>query len=239
MTLPIHVSLSLGAAVAPQAVLPAGWQFARVLHECELPPERRTTPPKMPQVRPLFPNHFSVFDRPWQMLSWKHNPLLSGANMTAVYNDHLIIANDHGFGNTPRRNYFLLEDLDAALQLMVEDLTCGGNVLRVLGEIMFKTTAGKVPCFIVETLDCSRPVTYEWLKQRPWLITEFTKLDPYGNPARFPQGKQSDGYQPGVRHPLVANPGTYPTIVIEQWRVVPWTLPHLPDPLQVYNRWIG
>lgn len=215
------------------AQLPSGWKFVRVLHEAELPTSRRITPAKMPEVRPFFPNHFSEFGQGWQMCSWELNPLLTAGNMTAVYNDALWIANNQGFGNTPRRNYFVPEDLDAPTTIKVEALTCGGNLLHVIGEGYAKTNNNKEDCYFVETLDY-RVVPSFNLLDRPWLITEATKLDPYGNPTRFPQGRQPDGFQPGVRHPLVADTVRYPQIAIPKWRVVDWTEDYPPNPYAVY-----
>lgn len=216
--------------------LPTGLRFMRVLHEAELPRDRRSTPLRMPEVRPLFPNHFVPFGKAWQMLSWQLNPLLTANNMTAVYNEALWIANNTGFGNTPRANYFTNENLGAQ-ELRVEALTCGGNLLSILGETIAKTAAGQVPCYVVETLDARRSVpSVDWLRERPWLITEATKLRSDGSldVARFPQGKQPNGYQPGVRHPLVADPTRY-LVVIEKWRMVEWREPTPPDPLTVYR----
>jgi len=218
-----------------ESVLPFNMRFVRVLHECELLSALRSTPAKMPEVRPLFPNHFSRFGSGWQMLSWQMNPLLKAGNMTAVYHTTLWITNRHGFGDKdkPRRNYFENTNLDAKETIAVEALTCGGNLLRVMGEMKAKTSAGKVDCFIVETLDYRDPVpSLAWIKAHPWLITEATKLTGDGGVTRFPQGKQEDGYQPGVRHPLVAN--TDYQIVIEKWRVVEWRESFAPDPYKIY-----
>lgn len=216
-----------------QRMLPAEYKFVRVLHEAELPLSKHSTPAKMPEVRPFFPNHFSWFGKEWQILSWKLNPLLNAGNMTAVYNEALWIANNTGFGNTPRRNYFVPEDLDAPEDIKVEALTCGGNVLRVLGEGTAKTNSGIEQCYFIEALDYRTVPTFD-LETRPWLITIATKLDPYGQPTRFPQGRQPNGYQPGVRHPLVADVQRYPQIAIPKWRCVAWTEGDMPDPLKVY-----
>lgn len=223
------------AAPAQDLLLPSGMRFARVLHEAELPPERRTTPRREPEVRPLFPNHFVTFGRAWQSLSWQLNPLLNAGNMTAVYNEHLWIANRTGFGSTPRANYFTNQDLTAE-QLRVEALTCGGNLLHILGEVLAKTSAGQAPCYAIETLDIKRSVpSVVWIQERPWLITEATKLRSDGSldVTGFPQGRQANGYQPGVRHPLVADTTKY-MVVIEKWRVVEWRERTPPNPLIVY-----
>ena len=228
MTLPISITFG---NTTPS--LPSGMQFVRVLHECELPADRRTNPPRMPEVRPLFPNHFSPFNREWQMRSWKENPTLSAGNMSAVYNTHLWIANNNGTDDSDRpcQDYFLMEHLDSPYSLKVESLTCGGNLLHVLGEIYAKTNSGVELCYIVETLDWhdAPPDVIS-----PWLITTAINLRADGTPGRFPQGAQENGYVPGVRHPFVCNPSMYDSIVIEKWRCVPWTEPDPPDPYKVY-----
>jgi hypothetical protein len=224
----------------PSNPLPDGMKFVRVLHEVELPPNKRYTPLRQPEVRPLFPNHFSWFGRGWQLLSWDMNghQYMNAGNMTAIYNEALWIANNWGFGNVPRANYFTMEDLEYDT-IKVESLTCGGNLLHVLGEGLYKTnTSTKVPCYIVEVLGYNKILpTYEWIKNHPWLITTAVKLNPYGEPIPFPQGRQPDGYQPGVRHPLVCNSSTYPEIVIEKWRVEDWISKDVPDPYKVYSRY--
>jgi len=63
---------------------------------------------------------------------------------------------------------------------------------------------------------------------QPWLLTTAVKLDPDGQPIPFPQGRQPNGYQPGVRHPFVCNPSQYPEIVIEKWKCVDWEEGYIP-----------
>lgn len=233
ITITINMPDKQAPPPAPVRTLPEGMRFVRVLHEAELPASRRITPAKMPEVRPLFPNHYSPFGEGWQNTSWTLNRLLTANNMTAVYDDALWIANNTGFGGTPRRNYFIPEDLDAKEGLRVEALTCGGNILHVIGEGAMKTNSGIEQCYFVETLDY-RVVPLYTLEDKPWLVTTATKLDPYGNPTRFPQGRQPNGYQPGVRHPLVADTVRYPQIGIPKWRCVEWTEAYAPDPYKVY-----
>jgi hypothetical protein len=217
--------------------LPADQTFVRVLHEAEVPAARRNVPPKMPEVRALFPNHFVRFGQAHQALAWKLNPLLRAGNMTAVYDDHLWIANDNGFSNSsdPRENYFENTNLGYPLP-KVESLTCGGNLLHVIGEIRTKTGGTtEEDCYIVETLDGDNPPpSLEWLEARPWLITHAVKLDGDGKPTKFPQGYSHLGFTPGVRHPLLADPSRY-TIVIPKWRCVRWTGADAPDPYRIYN----
>ncbi len=226
-------------AITVPPPLPEGIKFIRVLHEAELPPSKRFTPKRQPQVRPLFPNHFSVFAYLWQMLSWLLNEFLNASNMTSVYNTHLWISNNHGFGDAsvPRKNFFKNEDLDANDDLMVESLTCGGNLLHTIGEMMFKTTSGVVPCYIIETLNVGSIPDMQWLEDHPWLITVATKLDGDGEPTKFPQGQQPNGFVPGVVHPLVCNRNKYPIIVIEKWRCKEWNHPYPPEPYTVYDRY--
>ena len=221
----------------PARTLPADYHFVRVLHELELPAARRLTPLNRPEVRPMFPNHYVPFGRSWQMLSWDLNnrAWFSAGNMTAIYHTHLWIANRTGFGDTtPRANYFENTNLTAD-PLRVENLTCGGNILRVLGEVTVKTSGTTpVPCYVVETLNRRETPTLAGLLARPWLITTAVNITGERVPHRFPQGNKPDGTKPGVRHPLACDPVTYPQIVIEKWRVVDWTEPEPPDPYRVY-----
>lgn len=216
--------------------LPPG-RYVRVLHEAEVPAARRNVPHGRPEVRAMFPNHFVQFGRDWQLFAWKKlNPLLKANNMTAIYDDSLWVTNNEGFGNPndPRANYFENRNLDKPAP-KVENITCGGNLLRVLGEVMAKAGERTLePCFVVETLQWSDPVpSLEWLEARPWLITHAVDLDSNGMPSKFPQGYKHLGYTPGVRHPLVADPKRF-RIVIPTWRCVLWTEPTAPDPLNIY-----
>lgn len=215
--------------------LPRDMIFVRVLHEAELPANRRHVPPRMPEVRPMFPNHHVPFGKYWQLLSKQMNPLLTPGNWTAAYHYELWIANNQGFGmdDDPRANYITGQDLSFA-DPRVEALTCGGNLLRVIGEIQAKTTGiGLTACYIVETLNWrNAPPKWEDLQKKPWFITEGTKLTGDGGVTRFPQGQQSNGFMPGVRHPLIADPSRIP--IIEKWRVRAWTDPNPPDPYKVY-----
>lgn len=223
-TLSIESHTSLTGRLELPVSRPPLW---RVLHEREVPSAWRNVPPRMPEVRPLFPNHHVPFGKYWQLLSWKMNPLLTAGNMTAVYHFRLWIANNQGFGmeDDPRANYFENKNLSRALP-RVEALTCGGNLLT--GQIQGDN-------LLLETLDWrNAPPSLEWIQARPWFVTEAVKLDGEGYPARFPQGRQDNGFQPGARHPLIADPGRY-VITIPLWRVERWTASELPDPYQVYR----
>lgn len=208
--------------------------FVRVLHEKELASNLpHTTPASRPEVRQLYPVHFSPFDRSWQILAWRMNPMLSAGNMTAVYDDHLWISNDQGLGSDtdPRANYFEGTHLSSPLP-KVECLTCGGNLLHVLGETVAKTNAGLEACYIVETLDYHTVPTLEYINARPWLVTWAVNMGSDGTPRRFSQGQQINGYLPGVRHPLVAD-HQY-TVVIPRWRVIEWQEGEPPEPYRLY-----
>jgi len=227
---PLTGTLQEGVITIPDT-LPSG-VFVRVLHEKELAPNLpHTTPYKRPEVRPLFPNQFSPFGEPWQMLAWAMNPLLSSGNMTAVYDSHLWIANDQGFGDDedPRANYFERTHLTAHT-LQVEALVCGGTLLRVLGEAKVKTNAGLEDCYQVDALNWRMPVSLEYIQARPWLQVWAVTLGGDGMPRRFSYGAQPSGYVPGVRHPLVVGTPVY----IPKWRVVRWTANTVPDPYKVY-----
>lgn len=219
-----------------EGVLPSSYFFIRVLHELELADNLpHTTPPSRPEVRAFFSNHFSPFDRGWQMLAWGMNPYCTAGNMTAVYHTHLWIANDHGTGDNdkPVANYFENKNLDCK-PIAVENLTCGGNLLRVLGEERVKTNVGLEDCYIVETLDWhNSPPTVEWMDKHPWLYTWAVNMGNDGTPRRFTYGMQPNGYVPGVRHPLVCNPTDY-VIAIQKWRCVEWKSATPPDSYKLY-----
>lgn len=219
----------------PQGTLPAGKTWVRVLHQCEIPAHKRHVPARMPEVVPLEPNHHSIFGKYWQILSRNLNPLLTPGNWTAVYHWKLWITNGQGFSNPAdrRANYITGQHLTYPLP-KVESLTCGGNLLSVLGETTVLVAGERVERYIVETLDSGNPApTVEWIKARPWFITEATKLDGEGQPTRFPQGQQPNGYQPGARHPLVMDPSRF-RVMIDRWRCVEWTDVNPPDPYKVY-----
>jgi hypothetical protein len=208
--------------------LPRNKAFYRVLHERELASNLpHTTPPDRPEVRALYPSHFSPFGKPWQMLAWKMNPLLSAGNMTAVYHTHLWIANDQGFGddNDPRANFFENTHLTENLP-KVEALTCGGNLLSVVGELGDD--------YIVETLDWHNPPpSPSEINGKPWLLTVAVNMGTDGTPRRFSQGTQPNGFVPGVRHPLLADPTRF-VVTIPKWRLMRWTASTPPDPYRLY-----
>ena len=216
----------------PTGALPSEFIFLRVLHELELAANLpHTTPPDRPEVRQLYPeNLFVPFGRAWQMKAWDTNPMLTANNMTQVYDDHLWISNNNGFSNEndPRANHFTGEDLSSPV-LKVESLTCGGNLLRALGETVIMRGGAPIPSYIIETLDYrSTPpgVIPAWLQT--WAVNMGTD----GTPRKFTQGRQPNGYVPGVCHPLVSDPTK--GITIPKWRCIRWTASVPPDPYRVY-----
>jgi hypothetical protein len=233
MTLPA-LSLRVAIRKAQARTLPADMHFVRVLHELELAANLpHTTPPGRPEVRALFPNHYVKFGKFWQWLSEDMNPYCSPGNWTAIYHNNLWITNDQGYGEAsdPRANFVTGEDMTAELP-RVEALTCGGNVLRVLGE----TAAG----YVIETLDWTAPApSLEWIEARPWLVTTAVNMGRDGTPRRFEMGSQPNGFIPGVRHPLLADPRRYngtteAAITIPKWRCVDWKEADVPDPYRLY-----
>lgn len=225
------------AVTTPAGALPSDKTFMRVLHELELAASLpHTTPPGRPEVRALFPNHFVPFGQDWQRLSYALNPYCTPSNWTAIYHNNLWISNNNGFGEDSdrRANYILNKDLSYPPP-GVEDLTCGGNLLSVIGEKLEKTNLGLEPCYIVETLDVRQPAPAPaWLEARPWLITHAVNMGMDGTPRRFTMGMQDNGFVPGVRHPFVANPARF-QVCIPKWRVVRWTQSTPPDPYRVYS----
>ncbi len=212
--------------------LPRDKHFVRVLHELELASHLpHTTPPGRPEVRAMFPNHHIPFRKPWQLKSKAMNPLCSPANWSAGYHHKLWIANDHGMGdaNDPRANYVTGENLTSPLP-RVEALTCGGNLLSVIGEALVKTDRGKEACYIIETLDYSAAPPDEI---PPWLVTTAVNMGTDGTPRRFEQARQPNGFIPGFFHPLLADPKRF-TVAIPKWRVVDWAEDYAPDVYRVY-----
>jgi hypothetical protein len=242
MTAPT-ISLRVAIRKAQEArTLPADMRFVRVLHELELAANLpHTTPPGRPEVRPFFPNHYVPFGKHHQLLSKDMNPYCNPGNWTAIYHNNLWATNDQGYGEAsdPRANFVTGEDLTSPLP-RVEALTCGGNVLRVIGERVVMSAGVPVPSYIIETLDWTAPApSLEWIEARPWLITTAVNMGKDGTPRRFEMGSQPNGFIPGVRHPLLADPRRYngtteAAITIPKWRVTPWDSPDVPDPYKAY-----
>lgn len=195
----------------------------RVLHDKEIGPLWR---PGLPEVFPLFPNHFSSFGEPWQRLSWEMNKqYLTPGKWTAVYGATTWIANHQGFGNEddPRANYITGKDLMFA-NPRVEALTCGGNVLTgfVQGDNL-----------VVSTLNVNNPPGSPDLIPR-WHRTYAVSVDSHGQPRRFPQGEQDNGFMADIIHPLICNPARF-VITIPLRLLEPWTAPGFPDPYRIYR----
>lgn len=215
--------------------LPPG-RYVRVLHEAEVKVARRNVPHGRPEVRQCYPeNLFVPFGKSWQLFAWKRlNPLLKANNMTAVYDDSLWVSNNNGFGSStkPRANYFENTHLSDPLP-RVETITCGGNLLRVLGETTIFRGGEPIPSYVIETLDYrDPPPSPEWLEARPWLITHAVDLDSDGQPSRFPQGYKHLGFTPGVRHPFLSDKRK--VVTIPEWRCVEWRGEFAPDAYKVY-----
>jgi hypothetical protein len=163
------------------------------------------------------------------------NPYCTPSNWTAIYHNNLWISNDEGYGEDGdrRANYILNKDLTYPPP-RVENLTCGGNLLRVLGETVVMQAGKPVPSYIIETLQWTDPApSLEWIEAHPWLITHAVVMGADGTPRRFTMGMQDNGFVPGVRHPLVADPGRY-TITIPKWRCIEWREAEPPDVYRLY-----
>lgn len=226
----VSINLRLGisrkpADEPPQSAAPPLW---RVLHEAELPADKRGTPLKMPEVRPFFPNHHVPFDEGHQRLSYEINrQWLTPDKWTAVYGYDKVITNNQGFGDegSPRANYIVGKDLDCELP-KVECLTCGGNI---------HTGYIDGADFVVQTLSWrNAPPTVEWLRAHPWFCVYLVSVDGGLTPRRFPQGEQPNGYMADIIHPFMGDPERYPRITMPAWRVVRWMGPTPPDPYRVY-----
>lgn len=198
----------------------------RVLHEKELLSSLRATPLGMPEVRPLFPNHYSDFGQRWQLLSRAMNPRISDDKWRAVYGTDLWMTNYHGFfkNGDPRANYVHKENLQYD-NPRVEGLTTGGSIL---------TGYVEGTNLVVQTLDVNSPPSLDWIMARPWFHTYAVSCDGLRTPRRFPQGLQPNGEVVPIIHPLICNPRRYTKITIPLWRVAPWNATELPDPFRVY-----
>lgn len=174
-------------------------QLWRVRHDIELGPLWR---PRLPEVFPFFPNHFTPFPEAWQRLSFAMNPHLTPERWTSVYSNARAFTNGNGYGDDtdPRANYITGENLTCALP-KVECLTCGGALL-----------AGRVEGinFVPETLNGRlAPPSLEWLLARPWLYFHAVTVDQNGTPRMFPQGDMKP-----VLIPFIADRNRYPVITI-------------------------
>jgi hypothetical protein len=229
------ISVSLRVSLARATVIPPVepvLRLVRVLHELELPAAKRITPPSRPEVRQMFPVHFVPFTRAWQLKSFAMNqPWLTADKWTAVYTDDRFVTNDQGYGieTDPRANFVKGTNLTEELP-RVECLTCGGNLLHVIGETRVKTSSVIEDCYIVETIDYTSPPPATLPR---WLTTVAVTMDSNGIPRRFPQGRQADGYMADVLHPLLADPKRY-TVVIPKWRVELWNSETC-DPYRLYK----
>lgn len=211
----IQVSAKLNKPTLPD-------NLYRVLHWAEAGKE---IPSGRPEIWPLFPNHFSPFNGPWQLTAKAMNPLVSGKKMTVFYGHGLWIANGQGFGmDKPRANYFLMEDLDAELP-RVEMLTCGGNVLTGHVEGMD---------LVVDVLDWRvAPPRADLIE--PWHRTVAVQVYGDGTVGRFPQGEQPDGSVVTMYHPQLGDPRNFPKITIPLSCVEKWDRDYLPDPFTFYS----
>ena len=125
-TVDIHLRVAMAKAGTART-LPADMQFWRVKHDKELGALWR---PNMPEVFPMFPNHFSEFGRSWQLLSKAMNPRISGDKWTACYTYKRYMTNNNGFGDeTDLRANWVLEDNLSKPNPRVECLTTGGSLL--------------------------------------------------------------------------------------------------------------
>lgn len=200
--------------------LPQLWQ---VLHDVSLGPLWR---PNLPEVHPLFPNHFCKFNEAWQRFTFeKLNSHLAPKEWTAVYSYQRFITNNQGFGmpGDPRANFVTGEHTDKELP-KVEALICGGALLTGVA------FSGKLA---VQVLDWREPpASLEWLLKRPWLYFHAITVDQGGIPRMFPQGHGKP-----ILIPLIADPYRYPviTIPLSKLRKLDMTKP-LPDPYTIYRQ---
>lgn len=206
----------------PEVIAP---QLYRVRHDIELP--RGLWRPNMPEVHPIFPNHHSEFDRPWQLLSKAMNPRIDNNRWTACYTFQRYLTNNQGFGmsNDPRANHVLGKNLRCD-NPRVEALTTGGS---------FHSGVENGKDLILDTLDVHDVPTLDWIMARPWFWVYAVTVDGNGTPRRFPQGLQPSGEVVPIIHPLFTDRRKYPKPTIPLSKLEKWDMSKpLPDPFKVY-----
>ena len=207
----------------------------RVKHDLEL--GNTVWRPRLPEVHPFFPNHYSEFGRGWQVLAKSANPKVSAEKMTVVYWYRLWMTNKQGFGMDgkmgsngemnpydPRANYFEGKDLGFP-NIRVEALTTGGSLIE--GEEMGDNV-------VVNSLHYKNVPPLEWFMQHPEFHTIAVTVDGRGTPRPFPQGLQPDGSNATIIHPFVTNRDRYPTLVIPKYKLQRWEHSYPPDPFKLY-----
>ncbi len=200
--------------IPPVGTLPAGKIFFRVLHEVELGGSRRS----MPEVFPLFDNHFTPLTLDLQFL-WKAiNPGMTKAKWRALLGYQRAFTNNQGFGMSgdPRADFVNGLDLGAPLPKQ-EALVCGGALLsmKALDEEWL------YPEYIDGHNGAPRA---EWVMSRPWLRFTAVNIRSSGQPGLFPPGMEN------AQVLLLA----YKPIRISRSKVVRWRESVPPDPYRVY-----
>lgn len=203
-----------------------GTKLARVMHDKEIWLDNWR--PGMPQVHPLFPNHFSKFGAPWQWLSKDMNPGLSADQWMKVYTGKRFLNNnDHGF-DAPCANYVTGEHIrDGSPDPACEALLMGGSLalVRFEGERAY-----------IESLDVNGEIpTAAEMKLKPFFTLHASSCDGKQNPRRFPQGEQPDGSMLDIVHPFFTNRQRFPQLYTDAWRLQIWTPSWLPDPYTIYT----
>jgi len=143
----------------------------------------------LPEVNPLFPNHFVEFGRDFQLLERELNWVLSGQEWRAVHTWQRAFNNQQGYDRPgdPRADWINMRDLtyDPPRQ---EVLVCGGAILKR----KFIDDAYLYP----EYINTNRPApTLEWLLKRPYLFFDAVNIDWTSDGAKIRRFPQGDGHR--------------------------------------------
>jgi hypothetical protein len=199
--------------ISPPSSIPQLWRYK---HDPQ--PFTRLN---LPEVNPMFPNHFVEFGEAWQRLERELNYKLADRKWRALHTYQRAFNNYNGFEKPgdPRADFINKMDVTAAKPKQ-EALLCGGAIFPGY-------TEGAL--LVIETLNSEGPVpTLTDLKQWQYLDAVSIDEDIYHNGIirRFPQG---GGERVFIL--LLANRNRYPKIYVPLANVekLDMTKP-LPDP---------
>jgi len=156
---------------------PTGIQYYRVKHDNPL------TRLNLPEVFPLFPNHFCEFGKSWQLLERQLNATMTNQKWRALHGWKTGFNNRNGYENPDDIRADFVNMLDILRpNPKQEALICGGAILRGKEEGIN---------LIVETLNVDSEITsLNTLKPGDYFDAVTTRYDANKNAVvgRFPQG---------------------------------------------------
>lgn len=201
-----------------------GTKLVRVKHDKEIWLDNWR--PHLPQVHPLFPNHFSTFSFGWQWLAKDMNdPRLTPEKWSVCYAGDTYLTNGHGVD--VYRNYVLGSNMDKTDDPGVESLVTGGSLLLV------RFDGAKV---WVESLDVRGDIPdAEQMLSMPYYTLHATSCDGLQNPRKFHEGELPNGEMLDIVHPFFLNRSRFTDVWTDAWRVEEWKHSWLPDLLTIYS----